>query len=136
MGSAVIPEGFGDLLSEPLIVHMATVRPDGQLQNNPMLFEWDGERFKMSLTKSRQKYRNLLADPRIAISVTDAANPYRYLELRGTIDKIEDDANNDFLNSCAKRYMGLDEYPYHPPGAERIIVSFVPQSTSHQGDPN
>jgi len=132
----VIPEGFGDLLSEPLIVHMATVRPDGQLQNNPMLFEWDGERFKMSLTKSRQKYRNLLADPRVAISVTDAANPYRYLELRGAIDKIEDDANNDFLNSCAKRYMGVDEYPHDPPGAERIIVSFVPQAASHQGEPN
>ena len=134
--AVVIPDGFDDLLSAPLIVHLATVRPDGQLQSNPMLFEWDGERCKMSLTKSRQKYRNLLADPRVAVSVTEADNPYRYLELRGTVDRIDDDVGNEFVNSLAKRYMGEDEYSYDPPGAERVIVSFVPQSSSHQGAPH
>ncbi|MFQ5425475.1 MAG: PPOX class F420-dependent oxidoreductase [Gaiellales bacterium] len=131
----VIPDGFDDLLSANVIVHLATVRPDGQLQSNPMLFEWDGERFKMSLTRSRQKYRNLLDDPRVAVSFTDPTNPYRYLELRGTVDRIDEDADNAFVNSLAKRYMGEDEYSYDPPGAERVIVSFVPQSFSQQGAP-
>ena len=133
---SVIPEGFEDLLKAPLIVHLATIRKDGQPQSNPMLFAWDGERISMSLTKTRKKYHNLRFDPRVSISVTDAENPFRYLELRGSVDRIEDDAGNAFVNSLAKRYMGQDEYTWDPPGAERVIVSFVPSASSHQGEPN
>jgi PPOX class probable F420-dependent enzyme len=134
--AAVIPQGFEDLLEAPLIAHLATIRTDGQPQNNPMLFAWDGERISVSLTKTRKKYKNLLAEPRVAISVTDPKNPYRYVELRGSVDRIEEDDGNAFVNSLAKRYMGQDEYTWDPPGAERVIVSFVPDASSHQGEPN
>jgi hypothetical protein len=41
-----------------------------------------------------------------------------------------------FLNSLAKRYLGQDEYTYDPPGAERVVISCLPDASSHQGEPN
>jgi hypothetical protein len=72
-------------------------------------------------------------DPRIALSITDPSNPYRYLEIRGTVEKIEDDPNLDFINAMAKKYQGLDKYPWHRPGDERLVVYLKPLHTSQMG---
>src|SRR3954465_13662977 len=82
---ATIPQEQRDLLdpAETLIGHLATRRPDGSLQSNPVWFEWDGDVLRVSSTQDRQKTRNIEADPHVAISITDPQNPYRYLEVRG-----------------------------------------------------
>jgi hypothetical protein len=38
-----IPERARELLGQPLIANLATTRPDGAPQVNPMWFIWDGE---------------------------------------------------------------------------------------------
>src|SRR5687767_12254806 len=111
-----------DLLEVPVIAHLATARPDGSLQSNPVWFEWDGTHVKISQTKARQKMRNLTYDPHIALSLTDPDNPYRYLEGRGVVDKVEDDRDRAFIDHLSERYMGKRPYPYHQQGDERVIV--------------
>ena len=49
-----VPDSHRDLLEQPLIAHLATVRPDGAPQNNPVWFEWDGDHLKISQTKDRR----------------------------------------------------------------------------------
>jgi PPOX class probable F420-dependent enzyme len=127
---AVLPQTNQDLLTRPVVAHLATLRPDGQLQNNPVWFEWDGEHIKVSLTKSRQKLRNLTRDPHVALSITDPENPYRYVEIRGVVDHIEDDADRQFIDELSERYLGRRPYPYHQPDDERVIVYIRPTSTS------
>lgn len=85
IATAVVPESHRDLLEQPLIAHLATVRPDGIPQSNPVWFDWDGEHLKISQTKARQKMHNIDNDPHVALSVTDPENPYRYLEVRGEV---------------------------------------------------
>src|SRR5207244_1928125 len=80
---------------------------------------WDGSHVRFSTTKGRRKYRNLRADPRIAISVTDPENPWRYLEIRGRAE-LSDDGDRSFINQIARKYMGQDEYPFDRPGDERF----------------
>lgn len=128
-----IPEGYGDLLETNALVHVATIGPDGEPQNNPVWFDWDGRHVKFSQTKTRQKYRNVSRDPRLALSIVDPENPYRYIEIRGEVTKVEEDPNNDFINAMAKKYLGLDEYPYHQPGDERIILYVEPEHTTQMG---
>src|SRR3954471_5260690 len=78
-----IPAGYHDLLERPLYGHLATSRPDGSVQVSPIWFDWDGELLRFAHTTKRQKYRNVQSNPRVAMSISDPDNPYRYLEVRG-----------------------------------------------------
>ena len=128
-----IPEGYRDLLESTALVHVATLGPDGEPQSTPVWFDWDGKHLKFSQTKTRQKYKNVERDPRIALSIVDPENPYRYLEVRGKVTKIEEDPNMDFINAMAKKYLDQDEYPFHQPGDERVVVFVEPEHTTQMG---
>lgn len=128
--NGVIPDKLKDLLEGTAFAHVATVGPNGEPQNNPVWFGWDGEHIKFSQTKTRQKYKNVGREPRIALSILDPENPYRYLEVRGEVERIEEDPDNAFINSMAKKYMDKDEYPFHQPGDERVALFVRPDHTT------
>lgn len=132
-GRVEIPTDYKDLLESTALAHVATIGPDGGPQNNPVWFDWDGERLKFSQTKTRQKYRNMGRDPRIALSIVDPENPYRYLEVRGEVVRVEEDPDLDFINAMAKKYLGQDKYPFHRPGDERVVVHVQPRHTTQMG---
>ena len=98
-----------------------------------MWFDWDGEHVKVSQIKMRQKHQNLNRDRRIALSIVDPAKPYRYLEIRGEVVRIEEDPNIDFISVMAKKYLGLAKYPYHRPGDERVVIFVRPEHTTQMG---
>jgi PPOX class probable F420-dependent enzyme len=131
--TSVIPESHADLLEQPVLAHVATVGPHGEPQNNPVWFGWDGENLTFSQTTGRQKYRNVQDEPRVALSIVDASNPFRYLEIRGTVERIDPDPGNAFINSMAKKYMGEDIYPWHRPGDERVVLVVRPEHTTTMG---
>ena len=117
-----IREGYEDLLETTALTHVATIGPHGEPQCNPMWFDWDGEHVKVSQIKMRQKHQNV-----------DPAKPYRYLEIRGEVVRIEEDPNIDFISAMAKKYLGLAKYPYHRPGDERVVIFVRPEHTTQMG---
>ncbi|WP_218577279.1 PPOX class F420-dependent oxidoreductase [Phytohabitans rumicis] len=120
------PESHADLLKRPTFAHLATTRPDGAPQTNVMWFDWDGERIRMTHTKTRQKFRNLQRDPRVALSIADPDDPYRYIEVRGVLETIEDDdAQASFYQSLQRRYG--KSYPI-PDAAVRVILTIRPEA--------
>ena len=131
-GKTGIPEVYEDLLRSTAVAHVATIGPKGEPQVNPVWFD-PGRRVKISQTKTRQKYQNLNRDRRIALSIVDPENPYRYLEIRGEVVRIEEDPNIDFISTMAKKYLGLDKYPYHQPDDERLVVFVRPEHTTQMG---
>jgi PPOX class probable F420-dependent enzyme len=104
---AVIPDKFKDLLQSKALAHVATIGPHGEPQSNPVWFGWDGEHILFSQTKKRQKYRNLLRNPYIALSIVDPNNPYRYLEVRGKVIRIDEDPNRQYTELCVKAESGI-----------------------------
>lgn len=130
---SVVPQKELGILSSSGFAHVATIGPHHEPQSTPVWFDWDGRYLKISQTKTRQKYHNVRRDPHVAISITDPANPYHYLEVRGKVVRIDDDVNNQFINSLAKKYMGLDTYPYNQPGEERIVLYIQPEHTTSMG---
>ena len=94
---SVIPASHADLLESTALAHVATVGPTGEPQVNPVWFGVQDGRILFSQTKTRQKVRNLRREPRIALSIVDPENPYRYLEVRGVVERVEDDPDNDFM---------------------------------------
>jgi len=129
----MIPENYRDLLNTTALVHVATIGPKGEPQSTPVWFGWDGAHVSISQTKGRQKYHNLLRNPLVALSLVDPANSYRYLEIRGTVVRMDDDQGNAFINSMAKKYLGQDTYSGHQPGDERVVVVIEPQHTTQMG---
>ncbi|MCP2164129.1 PPOX class F420-dependent oxidoreductase [Goodfellowiella coeruleoviolacea] len=129
---SVLPEDREGILTKRAFAHVATIGPNGEPQSSPVWIDWDGEFLKFSQTTGRQKYRNLKRDNRIAISVHDPDEPHRYLEVRGRVDRIEDDADNAFINKMTKKYLNEDVYPWAQPGEHRVVVHVRPEHTSKQ----
>lgn len=130
---AQIPEKYLDLLQTTALAHVATIGPNGAPQNNPVWFGWDGEHVLFSQTKGRQKYRNLQQNPHVSLSIVDPTNAFRYLEIRGTVVRVDEDADLHFINSMAKKYMGVDAYPFHQPRDERVVIVVEPEHTTQMG---
>lgn len=130
-----IPDSHQDLLDKVTIANIATIGPSGEPQSNPVWFEWDADAgvIRFSQTKTRQKLHNLERDPRIAVTIVDPENPYRYLEVRGKMTSVDDDSDNAFIDRQAKRYMDQDSYPFHQPGDERVTVTVTPEHTTQMG---
>jgi len=122
---ADIPDGYAHLLDLPVYGHLATVRPDGRPQVNPMWFAWDGELLRFTHTNKRQKFRNIEANPAVSMSIIEPDNPYRYLEVRGVVEEIVPDPTGAFYLELNDRYSGpLTEPP--PDKADRVILVVRP----------
>ena len=126
MSTTTLPESHADLLESPNFAHLATVRPDGSPQSSVMWFAWDGSRLKLTHTKTRQKFSNLEKEPRVALSIADPSDQYRFIEVRGRIESIEDDDEvASFYKSLQTRY-GMD---YEIPDAPvRVIITITPET--------
>lgn len=120
------PDSHVDLLDQTMVADIATIGPSGEPQCTPVWFDWDGSLMRISLTTARQKYRNIQKTPLAAVSLIDPENPYRSMEVRATVVGVLDDVGNEFLNSLAKRYMGVSEYVFDEPGTRRVVVMLRP----------
>jgi PPOX class probable F420-dependent enzyme len=119
-----VPRSHADLLDRPTFAHLATVRPDGAPQTQVMWFVWTGDRIRMTHTTTRQKYRNIQHEPRVALSIAEPDDPYRYLEIRGHVETIDnDDAEASFYQSLQRRYGRT--YPIQD-AAVRVIITIRP----------
>ncbi len=128
----MIPESHTDILQAKAILHLASIGPDGTPQNKPLWFSYEDGKIKFSTMKSRQNYRNIIRDSHVAVSIIHPENPYKYLEVRGNVS-IEDDPSYAFINSLAKKYMGVEKYPMTETGDERVIATLTPTKVSSQG---
>lgn len=102
------PDTHLDLLEKPLFAHFATRRSDGAPQVNPMWFLWDPESgtVKLTHTSERHNFRYVQEEPRIALSIIDPDSGYRYLSMRGVIERIEADPTGGFYQVLQQRYLG------------------------------
>jgi len=118
-----VPDRFDDILDSAALAHLATIGPDRRPQVNPIWFVRDGEQVLFSVKDGTQKLQNIERDPHIALSFSDLQNPGRYLELRGTVVKIELYENLDFVNILARKYTGAD-FSASEVGEKRFKLTF------------
>ncbi|MET9360773.1 PPOX class F420-dependent oxidoreductase [Streptomyces sp. NPDC006632] len=129
--ASVIPAAHEDLLTRPLFVHLATIGPDGAPHVNPVWQIWDGEFLRFTTTTTRRKYKNVVAHPEVSVSVNDPERPYRYLEVRGTVERIEPDPTGAFFDVLAQRY-GLEYEGPLDDADRRVVLVLRPEHTTSQ----
>lgn len=128
-----IPTHFLDLLTKPAFAHLATLMPDGRPQVTPVWCDFDGTFVRFNTARGRQKDRNIRRDPRVALSLLDPNNPYRYMEIRGRVVEISEQGADEHINQLAKKYLGVDQYPYRQPGEVRMLCKVTPEHVRTQG---
>lgn len=121
-----IPDELIDLLQRPLFADLATIREDGTPQVNPMWYAWDGEFIKFTHTNYRKKFKNITANPAVALSIIDQDDPYRYLEIRGVVDHIDPDPTGAFFVELATRYQAPFGTGVPQDAADRVIIFVRP----------
>ena len=131
--SAEIPEQYRDLFDKKAFSSLATIMPNGQPQVTPVWCDFDGSHVIINSAKGRRKDRNMRSDPRVSLSISDPDNPYRYLEVHGSVVEITEDGADEHIDRMAKKYMGVDKYPYRQPGEVRVVYKIEPQRFSFMG---
>jgi PPOX class probable F420-dependent enzyme len=128
-----IPEKYADLFQKRAFANLATLMPDGRPQVTPVWVDYDGEYVIFNSAKGRQKDRNVRRDPRVALTISDPENPYRYLEIRGRVEEITEQGAALHIDKMAKKYLGVDKYPYAQAGEVRVMYKVKPEHTTTMG---
>ena len=88
----------------------------------------------LNTAEGRAWPRNLERDPRVTLTVQNMENPYEYLEIRGRVaERTGTEGADAHIDSLAKKYMGVDEYPMRQPGEQRIIIRVEPDHVNVWG---
>jgi PPOX class probable F420-dependent enzyme len=128
-----LPDTHKDLLTKTQFAHLATVMPNGEPQVTPVWFDYDGTTIMINTAVGRQKDRNMQRDGRVALSILDPANPYRYVEVRGAIVERTEQGADAAIDFLAKKYLNVDKYPYRQPGERRVTYKIKPEHYTTQG---
>jgi len=131
--SAKIPEKYRDLFTKRAFASLGTIMPDGRPQVTPVWCDVEGDLVLINSAKGRQKDKNVRRDPRVSLAIIDPDNPYRYLEIRGSVVEITEQGANEHIDKMAKKYLDADKYPYGQPGEVRVIYKIQPEHVNVMG---
>ena len=130
---ATIPASHADLLNEKkAFAHLATLNADGSPQVSPVWVDFDGSHVLVNTALGRVKTRNVERDPRVALSIADPDNPYRYLGIRGRVVEMTKSGGDPHIDKMAKKYMGQESFP-RSPGEVRVIFKIAPDKVHTMG---
>lgn len=121
-----ISEKAQRLLESKALAALSTVGPNNAPHVTPMWFQWEDGVLKFSHTTYRQKYANIQQNPQVSVLIVDPADPYNYIEVRGSVDVIEPDPTGAYLNHLALKYRG-EEYGTIQDAKDRVILHLKPR---------
>jgi PPOX class probable F420-dependent enzyme len=123
----VLPDNVRALLDAPNFVHLTTLRADGSPRNWVVWVGLDGDHILVCTGEGAWKAKDMVRDPRVALSVVDQANPYKMAAVQGRVIEVRDDAESSFMDAISHKYTG-QPFPMRGPGR----VCFVIEAT-HAG---
>jgi PPOX class probable F420-dependent enzyme len=123
---ATIPSAFADLFQKQAFAHLATLNADGSPQVTPVWVDFDGSHLLVNTARGRLKDRNLQRDKRVALSIADPANPYRYMGIQGRVVDMSESGADAHIDKMARKYLGKDSYPFRTPSEVRVLVTIEP----------
>jgi len=129
----VIPGNYRDLFDKKVFAGLATLMPDGSPQVTPVWIDCDDRYVLVNTAVGRQKDKNLQRDKRVAVMLVDPDNPYRYLEVRGSVAERTQEGADEHIDKLAKRYLGKDVYPFRRPGEQRVLYKIEPRRVRTSG---
>lgn len=121
-----------DLAQAKNFAALTTLLPSGQPSTQVMWVDADDDHVLINTEVHRQKFTNITKDPRVTVTVIDAANPYRYAEIRGRVtEKVTGPEARAHIDALSEKYTGA---PYGPEiQSERVILRITPDRVRFNG---
>ena len=127
MSQVTITPEIAKLFQGKNFVSFSTLMKDGSPHVAPVWVDIDGNTILINTAVGRVKEKNVKRDNRVALSIFDHQNPYDMVAIRGKVIELTTDGADEHIDKLAKKYFGLDKYPYHSPDEKRIIVKIKPE---------
>ena len=124
---AAIPDNYKDLFQKKAFAHLATIGADGSPQVTPVWVDFDGTHVRFNTAKGRVKDKNLRRNPKVALSIQDPDDPYRYIQIRGRVAEITEQGADAHIDALAKKYINHDKYPWRRPDEVRVTYKILPE---------
>jgi len=115
------------LLNGKNLVFLATTMADGSPQVTPVWGNFVDSYILINTAEGRIKHKNILRDPRVAISVVDVKNPLDMTSIRGEVVEILPDYEYKHADFLTKQYMGKEKYPFKQLDEKRITLKIEPK---------
>jgi PPOX class probable F420-dependent enzyme len=131
MSESIQSEQIAKLFQGKNFAHFATLMKDGSPQVTPVWVDIDGNYILINTAEGRVKHKNISRDPRVAVSVADQGNPYNMVTVQGTVIEQTTKGADAHIDKLAKKYMGVDKYPFRTPQEKRVILKIKPEQVFH-----
>src|SRR4051794_27269411 len=106
------------------IAHIPTVLPDGSPHSVPVWVGTHGDRIVFLTGPDSRKARNLRRDPRVAMAIVPADNPFEPVAVRGrAVEWLDGDAAWEIIDRLAMKYVGG---PYSRE-LDRVVIVIEPE---------
>ena len=117
-----IPASHQDLLEDKkkAFAYLATLMKDGDPQVTPVWFNMEGDYIMINSAEGRVKDRNMRSRPRIAMTIADPDDPYRYLQVRGQVISYTPEGADDHIDALSFKYTGNKKYQWRNNKDKRI----------------
>ncbi len=130
MTSSISPD-VAKLIEDKNLAFVATLMKDDSPQITPVWIDLVDGIILVNTAKGRVKQKNVSRDPRVAISIVDRNNPYNMVTIQGNVVEQTAEGADMHIDKMAKKYLGVDKYPFAMPGEERILLKIVPSKIFH-----
>jgi PPOX class probable F420-dependent enzyme len=119
------------LIEDKNLAFVATLMKNDSPQITPVWIDLVDGIILVNTAKGRVKQRNVSRDPRVAISIVDRNNPYNMVTIQGHVVEQTTEGADKHIDKMAKKYLGVDKYPFAMSGEERILLKIVPKKIFH-----
>jgi PPOX class probable F420-dependent enzyme len=99
-----IPGNVRELLDAPNYVHLTTLRADGSPRNWVVWVGLEDDHILVCTSDAIWKAKEMRRDPRVALSVTDTANPYRMAAIQGRVVDVRPDQDCRYMDPISIKY--------------------------------
>jgi PPOX class probable F420-dependent enzyme len=123
------------LLEGKNFAFVATLMKDGSPQITPTWIDLEDNIILVNTAEGRVKHKNVSRDPRVAVSIVDEKNPYNMITIRGRVVEQTTIGADEHIDKLAKKYLGVDKYPFRSPTEKRIILKIKPENIFHMKPP-
>ncbi len=129
--NTITPE-VAKLLEGKNFAFVATLMNDGSPQITPTWVDLEQNTILVNTAEGRLKHKNVSRDPRVAVSVFDHNNPYNMVSIRGRVIEQTRKGADEHIDKLAKKYFGVDKYPFRSVSETRVILKIKPEKIFHQ----
>ena len=109
------------------LVYIATLMSDGAPQLSPVWADFEDEHIMVNTAEGRVKHKNVLRDPRVAVSVVSKDNPLDMTTIRGIVVELIPDYDYKHADRLTQQYMGREHYPFKRENEKRVILKIKPE---------